>query len=135
MFRQFVQDYKRLYDKEPPSEVYFHQIWRKHCKHVKVRRLTRFAKCSRCEQLRREIEIALKSNQDTTELRRQKKAHLDLVQAERREYRKKREKAIINSQHVCSIIVDGADQSAFGLPHFTVKSKDSRGNALKVKLV
>ena len=34
-----------------------------------------------------------------------------------------------------SIIVDGADQSAYGLPHFCTLTKDQRGHAMKVKLV
>ena len=33
------------------------------------------------------------------------------------------------------LIVDGADQSAFGLPHFTLKTKAERGHKAKVKLV
>ncbi len=33
------------------------------------------------------------------------------------------------------MIVDGADQSAFGLPHFMIKKKDDRGHTLKVRLV
>lgn len=35
----------------------------------------------------------------------------------------------------CSIVVDGADQSAFGLPHFTIAKNDVGGHALKVRLL
>jgi len=33
------------------------------------------------------------------------------------------------------IIVDGADQSSFGLPHFVTSSKSQRGHGLKVRLI
>lgn len=36
---------------------------------------------------------------------------------------------------VWPIIVDGADQSAFGFPHFVRKPKDDKGHALKVRLI
>ena len=46
-----------------------------------------------------------------------------------------KKRARLHSSKYCSIIVDGADQSAFGLPHFTTKPKSNRGHALKVKLI
>jgi len=42
---------------------------------------------------------------------------------------------LINPDVVYSIIIDGADQSAFGLPHFVLSTKGERGNSLKVKMV
>ena len=48
---------------------------------------------------------------------------------------KKRDKARLQPDQFLSIIIDGADQSAFGLAHFMVKSKDDRGHALKVRLI
>ena len=69
VFAHFMNEYRQLHDSQPPSMVYFHEVWRKHCSHVKVRRVTRFAMCSRCEQPRREIEDAVTSGADTTELR------------------------------------------------------------------
>ena len=51
------------------------------------------------------------------------------------EYQKKKDRARLNQAEFCSLIVDGADQSAFGLPHFTTKPKSQRGHALKVKLI
>lgn len=75
-----------------------------------LRRVARFAKCSRCETLRWQIEACLTAWRDIREFRRQESAHVDLVQEEKREYKKKRENAIIHPGEYCSIILDGADQ-------------------------
>lgn len=45
------------------------------------------------------------------------------------------EKAKLYPDQFCSIIIDGADQSAFGIPHFINHSKETRGHSLKVRLV
>lgn len=60
---------------------------------------------------------------------------MQVVTRERREYYKKRDNAVIHPEDCCSIIVPGADQSAFGLPHFVTKRKVENGHALKVKLI
>lgn len=54
---------------------------------------------------------------------------------ERLEYKKRRDSAILNPLECVSLIVDGADQSAYGLPKFVVKTKVDRGHAIKVRLV
>lgn len=41
----------------------------------------------------------------------------------------------MDPKRYASFIIDGADQSAFGLPHFTVKTKSQTGHAIKVRLV
>lgn len=58
-----------------------------------------------------------------------------MVSRERRYYKKKRDRAILQPGDFCSIIVDGGDQSAFGLPHFTTVTEDTRENSLKLKLI
>ena len=54
---------------------------------------------------------------------------------ERSEYRMKCEKARLNPSKFLSCIIDGADQSVFGLPHFSSSTKDQMGYPLKVKLI
>ena len=106
-------------------------------RHVKVRKLGRFAKCSLCEQLREGIAEAA-NNRDFKRkeiLKRQKKEHNESIARERREYKKKKDKARLQPTEYLSMIVDGADQSAFGLPHFVIKTKDDRGHSLKVRLL
>ena len=43
--------------------------------------------------------------------------------------------AKLSPSDVMSLVIDGADQSAFGLPYFVTVTKDTKGHALKVKLV
>ncbi len=120
-----------------PCKSYFYSTWKAQCRSIKVRKLGRFAKCTSCEQLRRGISDALarRDYNTVTLLRRRKAEHNDYIARERREYKKKRDKAKLQPDQFLSIIVDGADQSAFGLPHFMVKTKDDRGHSLKVRLI
>lgn len=124
-------------DKKCPSRSYFYRVWKRHCKTIKVRKLGRFAKCTICEQLRKPIHDAAsrRNYKNLALLRRQKVEHNELIAQERREYNKKRDKARLQPDQYLSNIVDGADQSAFGLPHFMVKTKDDRGHSLKVRLI
>lgn len=46
-----------------------------------------------------------------------------------------KDNAAISPSDYMSIVVDGADQSAFGLPHFVTVTKDTKGHAIKIKLV
>lgn len=135
VYVHFKEEFALIHDVEPPSFEYFRQVWRKHSSNIKVRKVMRFSKCGRCEELRASIQHAITNRIDATELRRQKAVHREMIQKERREYKKKRDNAVVYPDRFCSIIVDGADQSAYGLPHFVVKSKDARGHSLKVKVV
>lgn len=47
----------------------------------------------------------------------------------------KKELATLRPKEYISIAVDGADQKAFSIPHFTSDTKDSRGHGLKVHLI
>ena len=133
------QEFKILYpsDVKVPSKSYFYSTWKKYCRNIKVRKLGRFAKCSTCEHLRKSIHDALcrKDFKTVHELRSQKTEHNEFIARERREYKKKRDYARLQPNKYLSIIVDGADQSAFGLPHFMIKTKDDRGHSLKVRLI
>ncbi len=120
-----------------PSKSYFYGTWKKYNRNIKVRKLGRFAKCTVCEQLRKTIHDAA-ARRDFKNLaiyRRKKAVHNELIAKERREYKKKRDQARLQPDRFLSIIVDGADQSAFGLPHFMIKTKDDRGHSLKVRLI
>ena len=71
----------------------------------------------------------------TSNLLKQKLIHFKMIADERLEYKKKRDRAILDPSSVWSLIIDGADQTAFGLPHFSSHTKSERGHSLKVKLV
>ena len=61
--------------------------------------------------------------------------HWKFFESERLEYSMKRDLARREQQSYCSIVVDGADQSAYGLPHFVFNTKNMRGMKLKVRVI
>ena len=120
----FVQEYAKLHISSPPSKSYFSSIWKSHCNKIKVRKASRFTKCSTCEELPQAIQLAATEGTNTEQLMRERRKHYEMVSRERMEYRKKKELASLHPSNYCSVIIDGADQSAFGLPHFAVNTKD-----------
>lgn len=135
VYDHFVREFRILYSSEPPTESYFYATWKANCAFIKVRKLNRFTKCTLCEELRAALEEKVAAGLSTTEIKRRKHDHNEMIGRERRYYKKKRDHAILLPREHVSIIVDGADQSAFGLPHFTTVTKDTRGHSLKVKLI
>jgi len=131
----FVEECKTLGSAPAASSCYFFQVWKSHVSHIKVRKTHRFAICSECEQLRDLLSKGGTNERANSALRLRRKQHNEMVMRERREYMKKCQKAGLHPAEYCSVIIDGADQSAFGLPHFTFKTKDTKGHSLKVKLV
>lgn len=136
VYDEFVAEYKLLYGaNHVPVYGYFITVWREYCHLIKVRKFRRFAKCTICEEIRVAIKEARAKRQDTTHLKSRKRAHIQAVMKERLEYRKKREKAMLHPRRYISFIIDGADQSAFGIPHFCTNVKSTTGNAMKVRLI
>ena len=132
----FLNEFKVLYlIIEPPTPQYFRRMWRAHCPEYKIMRTQRFSICGQCDRLKTCLREAILQGRDTSTIKEQRKLHLDFVFRERMEYHIKKDRARLNGSEYLSIIVDGADQSAFGLPHFTTKNKSQRGHALKVKLI
>lgn len=136
VFEIFVRDFKTLYPKgNVPTFSYFTFVWKQHRSKVKVRHDTRFTKCTTCEQIRSALEDAIRTGKPTDDIIKRKKEHNNFIALERREYQRKRELAILRPTEYMSFVVDGADQSAYALPHFVTKVKDSRGHGLKVHLI
>lgn len=136
VYEAFEIEFKELHRGAPiPSISYFTHTWKQYCFYIKVRKHSRFAKCDVCETLRSALKTAVLKRLSTVELKAQKSSHLKRIWSERLSYKKNRDRAILDPNKYLSLIVDGADQSAFGLPHFTVKTKAERGHAIKVKLI
>ena len=132
----FVAQFNKLYPSmDPASPHYFRTIWRHECGHIKVMKSCRFTVCEKCDEIRRSMKDAIVNDRSTSILKEQRKNHVDFILAERIYYQKKKDRARLHSSEYCSIIIDGADQSAFGLPHFTTTPKSQRGHAMKVKLI
>lgn len=136
VYEVFTKEFSRLYVNDNyPCYNYFMRVWKMHCSNIQVRKSSRFTKCSLCEQLRSALVDTVRAGQSTEELLNQKRDHNSFVRKERREYFSKMERSILSPKEYISVIVDGADQSAFSLPHFTTKTKDQRGQGLKVHLI
>ena len=119
----------------PPSESYFNLVWRHHMPHVKVRKVHRFSKCEVCEEIALSLARCGSNFGAAEELRKLKKSHLSHISMERAHYHSNRQKAQTDPDKFASIIVDGADQSEFGLPHFEFSTKATAGHAMKMNVV
>lgn len=138
VYAHFMEEYNRVRTAKEaslPSANYFFRTWKLNCRHIKVRKTTRFTKCDTCEQLKSEIKRRVTNFESTLDLLKQQKEHFDMVSRERQEYKRKRDHASLHPTEAWSFIVDGADQTAYGLPHFTSKTKNERGQAMDVKLI
>lgn len=132
----YKYEFNNIYANHSPSSYnYFMRIWKAHRPYIKVRKATRFTKCSLCERLRDELADSLKRGLDTTSVMEQKRAHNSFVQRERQEYTRKKELAILRPADFLSVVIDGADQKAYSLPHFITSVKDQRGHGLKIHLI
>ncbi len=136
VYELFTKEHSSLYPgRTVPSVPYFMRIWRQCTDHIKVRHNHGFTVFNECEQLRRALNDAVVKSLPTSQIMAQKSKHNEYVRAERLSYALRRDRARLNPSEKLSIIVDGADQSAFGLPHFVSSVKSVRGHSLKVKLV
>ena len=132
----FVAQFSKLYPSiDPASPHYFRTVWRQNCGHIKVMKSSRFTVCEKCDEIRRSMKDAIVNGKPTSALKEQRRNHLGFILNERIYYQKKKDRARLHSSEYCSIIIDGADQSAFGLPHFTTTPKIQRGHAMKLKLI
>lgn len=77
----------------------------------------------------------VKAVQCTNSILTKKKDHEWMVSSEKLTYQCNRDRARRMPQDYWSIIVDGADKSAFGLPHFKTSIKSVREHSMKVKLL
>lgn len=135
VYERFKYEFTLLHSTVPPSSSYFFHTWKQYCPSIKVRKVSRFAKCDVCEEIRVAILQASRPGCSTEFILERRKIHVDMVFRERLEYQKKSERAVLHPDRYCSICVDGADQSAFGLPHFATSTKNMRGRALRVRLI
>lgn len=119
----------------PPTFSYFCQVWKNWCPHIKTHRNHGFTVCTRCELLRRKMSDHLDDGKMLSMLRDQLSSHLHMAKLERQGYQTRRELAIRYPDKYCSIIIDGADQKSYGLPHFIFVTKSDRGHKIKVKCI
>lgn len=117
------------------SQHYFYRIWKRNCTEIRTHRNHGFTICSRCEQIRAMIAKNLRNEKVLEPLRQEHKSHIEMMTEERREYGTRQELAVECPARYCSLIVDGADQKSYGLPHFLFGTKSDKGHKIKVRCV
>lgn len=135
VYEIYCEQFRLLHNEPPPVLAYFYATWKENADHIKIRKVTKFTKCATCESFKDAFEKAGKNVKRVGELQVARKAHYDHVACERQAYLMNQENAKLNPSDYMSIAIDGADQSAFGLPHFVTITKDTKGHSLKVKLI
>jgi hypothetical protein len=109
----------------PPSKPWFYKAWQadEDCKHIKVRKTLRFSLCPECIKFIETRQHVL-NDTERTAVKTAEGAHHKFVRDQRGVYYWNRNHAITNPGEALSVIIDGADQSAFGSPHLCNHSKD-----------
>ena len=110
------------------SASHFKRVRRreKRVRHIVLRRYLRFAKCDDCVEYRRRRN-ATRDPKKLAVINKEERSHKCHVREERGSYWRRRDRARRFPHRYLSIIIDGADQSAFGVPHF--REKDHRTQA------
>ena len=135
VYKLFCSQYEAIEKKKPPTSSYFYATWKDCLSHIKIRRVHRFTLCGDCEAYKSAMRTGAKTGARLAQIMADKKAHYDLVATERQAYKMNQDNAKLNPSEYISVVIDGADQSAFGLPHFVTITKDTKGHSLKVKLI
>lgn len=102
---------------------YFLATWREERRNYVLRKYLILAKCDTCEQIRTEWTKADRDRKMLDTLTKQHREHIEHVKKERILYQTKRQYAAMNPDKAISIIIDGADQAKFALPHFAQPTK------------
>jgi hypothetical protein len=112
-----------------PSLAYFMKCWRTspHLKKIVLRKYLKFALCDQCIYYREQRRI-LTSVEEKQAIRKQETIHRNFVNEERQTYYWRRHQSIYFSDDYVSIVLDGAAQQAYGLPHLLDKDKQTSGD-------
>ena len=112
-----------------PSRSWFYQAWTNDpaANHIKTRKTLRFSLCPLCVEFMT-IRTHVLDEKERTKVKLREAAHHTFVRNERGSYYLRRHLAVVNPSTIFSIIIDGADQSAFGSPHFYTHSKGRHTN-------
>jgi hypothetical protein len=107
-----------------PSRVWFYAVWNNDvdCAKIKVRKTLRFSLCPECVKFI-EIRQHVLNDVERQAVKAAESTHHKSVRMERISYYLRRQLATLTPMTCFSIIIDGADQSAFGSPHHYIHSK------------
>ena len=98
---------------------WFNDVWRgdPECQLLVCREDLPFAKCTICVR-QREVDIRKLTPEELIKHQKARHDHLKDVYLDKQAYYTHRDKARVNPERYLSIIIDGADQSKYSLPHF-----------------
>jgi hypothetical protein len=119
MFKERYSDAKK-HSIRPASYPWFMHVWRRDCPRILVRRHSKHAICKICNKFYEAMARA-RTDPDRAFLKHHQMKHLGEARAERQAYKAKRERARERPRKFLSLIIDGADQSNFALPHTHTK--------------
>lgn len=106
------------------SYKYFIFCWKKYCFNLKVRKVTRFSKCSYCTVQDEKI-TCTKDPDVRRKLKKQKMKHVMLNFEDREIYETHKNMSKLVKERYLSVAIDGADFGRYALPYFGVKDKKS----------
>lgn len=109
-------------------------VWKMKCFHIKVRKAKRSINYVDYQRVRVILLHLVTKGLSTSFILAQKSAYIEFVGLERRKYKQMVEILVLKSLEFMSIVIDCSDQSAYTLPHFVYKVKDTRGKGIKVHL-
>ncbi|XP_078593186.1 uncharacterized protein LOC144871538 [Branchiostoma floridae x Branchiostoma japonicum] len=122
----FFQEENKDEDIKPLKRTQFFNVWRTYCRHIRIPKFSRFAKCTICDNLKKSLQEA-GSKREREEVRKARSSHILLQKLQRLKYYKHSKKARRSPGQYMSVIIDGMDQDATLLPHYAQTTKDDHG--------
>ena len=113
--------------------AYFNYVWANDpgLGHIRLRKHLRFALCPLCVKYM-SARYHTMAEVDRKKLKGQEYEHSRFVRAERSSYYERRRKACLYKKEYFSVIIDGADQAAYSMPHFAMLDKDT-AQAMRIR--
>ena len=112
---------------------YFNYIWANDpgIAHIRLRKHLRFALCPLCVKFM-SARYHTMAEVDRNKLKTSEFLHSRFVRAERQSYYNRRRLACLHKTEYFSVIIDGADQAAYSMPHFAMLDKDT-AQAMRIR--
>ena len=129
--REMYQNHAAELDLEECSGSYFYRCWREDpiASRIRIRKWLRFMECDCCVEFSHRRSLGLESEDAMRLLVLEEREHWDFIKLERKSYYVRCERAVKEKHKYLSLVIDGADQSRFHLPHFRRKSHETAGGA------
>ncbi|XP_019628130.1 PREDICTED: uncharacterized protein LOC109472715 [Branchiostoma belcheri] len=122
----FYQEENKDDPVKPLKRTQFFKVWRTQCKHIRIPKFSRFAKCTMCDNIKKAL-LEARNKKDREDVRNARSHHILLQKLQRMKYYKHSRKARRNPEQYMSVIIDGMDQEATLLPHYAQTTKDDHG--------